>query len=71
MAEADEKYLRELYDKNICPTCGTTIPDNGGYGSGRIADGRFCSLECYGKYHEAAIRKRAEARLAQARRKQN
>jgi len=71
MAGTDERYLRELYDKKICPTCAAAIPENGGYGSGRIADGRFCSLDCYGKYHEAAIRKRGEAAIARSRRKQN
>ena len=71
MAELDEKYLRESFDKKICPTCGGSIPEKGGYGSGALKDGRFCSLDCYAKYHREAIAKRHKERLAQARRKQN
>jgi hypothetical protein len=33
----------------VCPVCERPI-DGGGYGSGRIADGLFCSLECFAVY---------------------
>lgn len=33
----------------VCPVCERPI-EGGGYGSGRIADGLFCSLECYAVY---------------------
>ena len=26
MAESEQNYLLELWDKNICPTCGKKIP---------------------------------------------
>lgn len=30
-----------------CDLCGEPIPASGGYGSGRLADGLYCSLTCY------------------------
>lgn len=33
----------------VCPVCERPI-DGGGYGTGRIADGLFCSLECLAVY---------------------
>jgi hypothetical protein len=71
MADTDENYILDAWEKRICPTCGAIIADERAYGSGRIKDGRFCSLACYGKYHEAAIAKRANEALTKARRKVN
>ncbi len=31
----------------VCSTCGEPIPKGGGYGSGSLADGLFCSFTCY------------------------
>jgi hypothetical protein len=29
-----------------CDLCGEPIPDTGAYGTGSVADGRYCSLTC-------------------------
>jgi len=47
MAESIEAYLLELWDQNICPNCGKTIPQGTRVGSGRKSEGGFCSLDCY------------------------
>ena len=33
----------------VCPACGREMNEPG-YGSGAIADGNFCSLECFANY---------------------
>jgi len=71
MSETDEKYLLEAWDKNICPTCGKSIPERGGTGLGRKKDGRFCSLDCLAKYHGPAMQKRHEQRLKRKQREEN
>jgi hypothetical protein len=35
------------YGEGPCELCGEAIPKGGGYGSGSLADGLFCSLRCY------------------------
>lgn len=47
MARSEEDYLRELWDKNICPNCGKDIPKGKRVGSGKKSEGGFCSLDCY------------------------
>jgi hypothetical protein len=34
-------------DQRRCDLCGEPIPSSGGYGSGALADGLYCSLRCY------------------------
>jgi hypothetical protein len=48
MADTDENYILDAWEKRICPTCGAIIADERAYGSGRIKDGRFCSLAVTG-----------------------
>ena len=47
MAESIEASLLELWDRNICPNCGKTIPQGTRVGSGRKREGGYCSLDCY------------------------
>lgn len=47
MAESIEASPLELWDRNICPNCGKTIPQGTRVGSGRKREGGFCSLDCY------------------------
>lgn len=63
MARSERDYLLELWDKNICPNCGKQIPEHTRIGSGKKADGGFCSLECYAKYYQMELSERAK-RLA-------
>ena len=60
MARSEEDYLRELWDKNICPNCGKDIPEGKRVGSGRKSEGGFCSLDCYASYHKTALIDRAK-----------
>jgi hypothetical protein len=55
MANSEESYLRELWDKNICPNCGKAIPEGARVGSGKKSPGGFCSLGCYAEYHKADL----------------
>ena len=71
MARSEEDYLLELWDKNICPNCGKDIPERTRVGSGRKADGGFCSLDCYAKYHETELSERARKVAALAGRHSN
>ena len=71
MAISEEQYLLEFWDKNICPNCGNSIQDGKRYGSGRKADGGFCSLDCYAEYHKATLVERHKKRLAAAARHRN
>jgi len=40
-----------------CPNCGMHYRSAGGYGSGRVDDGVFCSLDCFAKFwYEGRLR---------------
>ena len=71
MAESEQDYLLELWAKNICPNCGKDIPEGKRVGSGKKADGGFCSLTCYAEYYRAEIVERAKrvAAIAERHRK--
>ncbi len=64
MAESMEAYLLELWDQNICPNCGKTIPQGTRVGSGRKSEGGFCSLDCYTSFYQLQLTERAR-RVAQ------
>lgn len=51
----EERYLLDLWDKGICPTCGKKIPDGTRVGSGKKSEGGFCNLDCYVEYHQDEI----------------
>ena len=55
----DQEKLLELWDNNICPNCAREIPSGSRVGSGRKADGGFCSLNCYAEFHSLALQERA------------
>jgi hypothetical protein len=56
---SESKYLLDLWDRNVCPWCGRTIPEGTRVGSGRRSEGGFCSLSCYANYHSATLEDRA------------
>jgi hypothetical protein len=62
----EAKYLLELWDKNICPACGGTIAEGTRVGSGKKAEGGFCSTSCFAKYHSASLIERAKRVAAMA-----
>lgn len=55
MAESEQNYLLELWEKNLCPNCGKTIPEGKRIGSGKKSEGGFCSLDCYAEYRKADL----------------
>jgi hypothetical protein len=57
--DREDEYLLALWDENVCPYCGKEIPEGTRVGSGRKRDGGFCSLDCYARYHELALKDRA------------
>ena len=60
MARSERDYLLELWDKNMCPNCGKRIPEGTRVGSGKKADGGFCSLDCYASYYKSELHERAK-----------
>jgi hypothetical protein len=71
MAESEQKYLLELWDKEICPNCGKNIREGKRVGNGKKSDGGFCSLGCYAQYYEAYLTERHKKIVALARRHGN
>lgn len=61
MAENEEDYLRQCLEQNICPACQRPITKK--VGSGQLKDGVFCSLDCYGKWHQALLMRRHQDRV--------
>lgn len=45
----DREMLAASRLAGICPVCGKPV-EGGGYGTGRVADGLFCSLDCLAVY---------------------
>ena len=54
MAQSEEKYLLELWEKSVCPNCGKRIPEGTRVGSGKRSEGG-CSLDCYATYRAAEL----------------
>jgi hypothetical protein len=43
--------IRSAAESGTCPNCGRVVEPGSGLGSGRIADGIFCSLDCFASFH--------------------
>jgi len=61
MADDEKDYLRKCLNDEICPKCQKPLVDR--IGSGQFKDGVFCSLSCYGEWHEAALKRRHQERM--------
>jgi hypothetical protein len=51
--------IRRAAQDGVCPQCGVAL-DNNRVGSGRLADGVFCSLGCMTTFHEDYYRERLD-----------
>ncbi len=71
VSEGEGEVLRELWEKNICPSCGKLIPEGERVGSGRRREGGFCSMDCYVEYHKEKLIERAKRVIALAARHRN
>jgi hypothetical protein len=71
MAESIEASLLELWDRNVCPNCGKTIPQGTRVGSGRKSEGGFFSLDCYTSFYQLQLRERARRLTKRTKRKES
>jgi len=46
-SELRRLQLRAYLEEGRCPNCGLVFEKKHGYGSGRLDDGLFCSLDCF------------------------
>jgi hypothetical protein len=69
MTESIEAYLLELWNQNVCPNCGKTIPQGTRVGSGRKSEGGFCSLDCYASFYQLELAERARRIAEKTKRK--
>lgn len=51
--------IKRSWDEGLCANCGKPIPEGARVGSGRRADGSFCSLDCYAQFHGEALLQKA------------
>lgn len=65
MPESEQSYLDQCREQGICPACHKATIEK--YGSGQQKDGVFCSLDCYGEWHKAALIRRHEERMKKER----
>ena len=59
MASREYQYFIKMREFGLCAYCGQPFHDSGPVGTGRLADGAFCSLLCLGRYHEMALTDKA------------
>lgn len=59
MDMSEERYLLDLWTRNVCPYCGNGIPEGTRVGSGRKSEGGFCSMACYANYYALELIERA------------
>jgi hypothetical protein len=71
MVRPEENYMLDLWEKNICPQCGNSIPEGKRVGSGKRSEGGFCSLNCYAEYYRLDLIERAKKLASVAARHQN
>ena len=43
-------YKETCLKDSICPECGQDVI--GGFGTGRLADGKFCSISCFANFRK-------------------
>jgi hypothetical protein len=71
LSESIQASLLELWDQNICPNCGKTIPQGTRVGSGRKSEGGFCSLDCYASFYQLELTERARRLVERTKRKES
>lgn len=62
MDESEESYLRDCWDRNLCPYCGRGFSPTSRVGGSPVKGG-FCSLKCYGDYYVLELAERHKRRL--------
>jgi hypothetical protein len=59
MAITEAAYLKMMWGRNECPHCHRVILEGERVGTGRKADGGFCSLDCYARYNALEFAEKA------------
>ena len=60
-------FLRDCWERDICPYCGRKFDPSERVGSGEKSKGGFCSLHCYTEYYKHDIAERQSRILKQSR----
>jgi len=60
MATTEVAYLLDLWNRRICPYCGTHVREGTRVVSGNAREGGFCSIRCHGAYYTFELAARAD-----------
>jgi len=62
MATTEVAHLLDLWNRRICPYCGTHVREGTRVVSGNAREGGFCSIRCHGAYYTFEIADNASRR---------
>ncbi len=60
MATTEVAHLLDLWDRCICPYCGTRVREGTRVVSGDAREGGFCSIRCHSAYYTFELAARAD-----------
>ncbi len=60
MATTEVAHLLDLWDRCICPYCGTRVREGTRVVSGDAREGEFCSIRCHSAYYTFELAARAD-----------
>ncbi len=60
MATTEEAHLLDLWNRRICPYCGSHVPEGTRVVSGNAREGGFCSIRCHSAYYTFELAARAD-----------
>ena len=60
MATTEVAHLLDLWDRRICPYCGTHVREGARVVSGDAREGGFCSIRCHSTYYAFELAARAD-----------
>jgi ribosomal protein L24E len=60
MATTEVVHLLDLWERRICPYCGTHVREGARVVSGDAREGGFCSIRCHGAYYTFELAARAD-----------
>lgn len=63
MAVSEDDYLAQAWRDGQCPYCKTPYDPMRRVGSGSFKDGGFCSVRCFGSYHQLTLEERHRRRM--------
>lgn len=57
---SDEGTIDSARERGVCPHCESRVEPGTGVGSGRRADGLFCSLKCFAEFYDDYITRQSD-----------